>query len=256
VQWCIISESLNKSVHPKGAHGYGSLINGGNITFHHNLYAHHSNRVPRPAACLLDFRNNVLYDFGGGGYNHGEETRMNYVGNWIMPNAGSGRQTSFKVGGPKTKIFFANNHNTASPAATADNSLLFQLTRATLKDIQLDKPLATAPVQTDPAEKAYERVLAEAGAILPQRDSVDTRVIGQVRKRTGRIIDSQKEVGGWPEYKSGKPYPDADGDGIPDDWEIRHGLNPKDPSDANRVPAADGYTYLEHFLNGTEPTKK
>lgn len=75
-QWCIISESLNNSVHPKGKHGYGSLINGEEVTYHHNLYAHHSDRVPRPAACKLDFINNVLYDFGGGGYNHGEATYL------------------------------------------------------------------------------------------------------------------------------------------------------------------------------------
>ena len=83
VQWCFITESLNRSRTHKGKHGYGSLINGDEISYHHNLYAHHTTRVPRPAECPLDFRNNVMYDFGRG-YNHNEKTRMNYVGNYIQ----------------------------------------------------------------------------------------------------------------------------------------------------------------------------
>jgi len=84
VQWCIISESLNESAHHKGAHGYGSLIRGGwgnGYTFHHNLYAHHRGRSPRPGnyndrskdpkGFTFDFRNNVVYNWGGStaGYN-------------------------------------------------------------------------------------------------------------------------------------------------------------------------------------------
>ena len=52
VQWSIIAESLRRSHHGKGDHGYGSLIRGGRgarISFHHNLWAHHVARMPRPA---------------------------------------------------------------------------------------------------------------------------------------------------------------------------------------------------------------
>jgi hypothetical protein len=84
VQWCIISESLNDSIHHKGPHGYGSLVRGsfGNgYTCHHNLYAHHHARLPRPGnyndrgrdpeGFVLDFRNNVIYNWAGraAGYN-------------------------------------------------------------------------------------------------------------------------------------------------------------------------------------------
>jgi hypothetical protein len=103
------------------------------------------------------------------------------------------------------------------------------------------------------AEDAYKSVLENAGATRPVRDPVDKRVIEEVR--TGKvtyengIITDIAQVGGYPEYK-GTPYVDSDGDGMPDDYETAHGLNPHDPSDANKVNA-DGYTKIEEFINGS-----
>ena len=63
-------------------------------------------------------------------------------------------------------------------------------------------------------------------------------------------------MGGWPEYKSAPPDLDSDGDGIPDWWEIKYGLNPHDPADAAQDKNGDGYTNLEKYLNGLDPAKK
>lgn len=146
--------------------------------------------------------------------------------------------------------------------------------------MRVDKPFPMAPVNIMSAKDAYNFVLNNVGATLPKRDPVDTRVIEQVR--TGKITykevntdtmeqfkprkllkDSYKlgiitavfQVGGYPEYK-GKPYKDSDGDGIPDEWEIKHGLNPNDPSDANLDSNGDGYTNIEKYINGIDPSKK
>jgi hypothetical protein len=89
---------------------------------------------------------------------------------------------------------------------------------------------------------------------------VDVRIIETVR--TGKptfqdgIIISPADVGGWPEYKADAVEPDSDHDGIPDWWEIKYGLNPHDPSDGTKDLNGDGYTNLEKYLNGIDPTKK
>ena len=105
------------------------------------------------------------------------------------------------------------------------------------------------PVRGESAENAVPRVLRDAGATLPRRDAPDARVIADVQDRTGKIIASQQEIGGWPEFVASTAAPiDGDNDGIPDQWEQRHGLNPNEPSDAQTV-AADGYTWLENYLS-------
>ncbi len=114
-------------------------------------------------------------------------------------------------------------------------------------------------VTWQPAEEAYELVLKNSGATLPKRDPVDERIIQMVR--TGQpaegngIIDMPNEVGGWPEYQS-KPAPkDHDHDGMPDVREKEHDLNMEDSSDAREDADEVGYTNIEEWLNGTNPTQ-
>ena len=47
---------------------------------------------------------------------------------------------------------------------------------------------------------------------------------------------------------------DADGDGLPDEWERKHGLNPADASDANADADGDGFTNAEEYAAKTDPT--
>ena len=76
-----------------------------------------------------------------------------------------------------------------------------------------------------------------------------------MRTGAGKIIDSQGEVGGWPEYRSAEPPADSDLDGMSDAWEKAHGLNANDPSDAGVLGKnGSGYTNLEEYLNSLCPT--
>ena len=151
---------------------------------------------------------------------------------------------------------------------------------ATLKQIKMDKPFPMPNVTIMDANKAYQFVLSNAGATFPKRDAVDERIVKSVK--TGKAIyakdarefvspyvkrrlpaDSYKQgiithpqqVGGLPEYK-GTSYLDTDKDGMPDAWEIRYGLNPNDASDAVKDCNGDGYTNIEKYINGIDPTQK
>ena len=121
-----------------------------------------------------------------------------------------------------------------------------------------------APVTTQSAEAAYALVLAHAGASLV-RDAVDRRIADEIRTGTARfgatykgggkgIIDSQKDVGGWPELRSVPAPVDTDHDGMSDEWEKSHGLNPADPADGARAAVPGGYTNLELYLNSLVPS--
>ena len=144
-----------------------------------------------------------------------------------------------------------------------------------------NKPLKMPYMTLMSAQEAYEYVLNNVGANIPKRDPVDERTIKHIRtgvfdydkkadpatfaptqhRRSAEdsykngIITDIKQVGGFPEYK-GTPRVDTDGDGMPDEWEIKYGLNPKDPSDANGDINGDGYTNIEKYINGIDPTKK
>ncbi|MEO2005799.1 MAG: pectate lyase [Candidatus Poribacteria bacterium] len=231
VQWCIISESLNASTHHKGEHGYGSLIRtNGNVTFHHNLYAFHRSRSPRPGtygdgSILFDFRNNVMHS-GGHGYSAADPVRMNFVGNYHPT-------TPFHAD-PATTYYADGNIG----EITGEGAALV--------------PYDVAPVSVTTADEALTAALASAGASLPVRDAVDARVVGAVRDGVQRLVDSVEDVGGWPDLDLAPAPVDSDDDGMPDDWESDHGLDPHSPNHTADLDS-DGYTDLEEFLNQTDP---
>jgi pectate lyase len=271
IQWCLIGESLNHSKHSKGEHGYGSLARAnGPVTFHHNLWLHNDSRNPRMGDFYgrgtnfptFDFRNNVIYDFGAtaSGLTQGK-LKINYVANFTRPGPSSKARTPITVG-PKSDIqfFIRDNILDGNAAFTADNTryfstVEFEETNSSGEKVMrqevrtVDEPFEAPRVTTVPAKDLLELVLPTVGASLPKRDVVDARLVNDVRNRTGKIIDSQQQVGGWPELKSGDVPLDSDNDGIPDAWEIKHRLNPHDASDASRI-GENGYSNIEEYLNG------
>jgi len=271
VQWCIISESLNDSTHSKGPHGYGSLIRGGwgnGYTFHHNLYAHHHARLPRPGnyndiskdpdGFTLDFRNNVIYNWGGraAGYNadgsNGTNsiTKMNFVANYYKSGLNSNGNLAFAESTKTAKAYF--NGNCMNGSYPNDPWSLVTFSKFSPEDLNAYKQpsrIPVPPVKTDDALTAYQRVLSDCGASLPKRDAVDIRIVNDVKNGTGKIINDEAEVGGWPQLKSTEPPQDSDQDGIPDEWEKQYGFESNNPADRNDDHDKDGYTNLEEYLN-------
>lgn len=268
IQWCLIGESLRQSVHPKGAHGYGSLSRAnGPVTWHHNLWIHNDARNPRlgdnygrPPYPTFDVRNNVIYGFGGtaSGLTQGI-LKVNYVGNYLRAGPDSTARTPITVSDKSDLQFFIrDNVLEGHDDLTADNTRFFNL-----RETRAGKPVVTvvnaafpAPaVTTTSAADALEAVLAGVGATSPKRDAVDARLVGHVRTRSGRMINSQREVGGWPVLLASAAPADRDDDGMPDAWEAAHRLDPNDPADAARDLDRDGYTNVEEFINQTDPGK-
>lgn len=259
VQWSLISESLNGSVHAKGEHGYGSLVRGSygaRYSFHHNLWAHHKSRMPRPGnfidvnddpeGAYMDFRNNVFYDWHGeaGGYNVDKSavTSYNFISNNYLPGPGSQGKIAFKESAPLAKAFFEGN----AMAGLVPTDPWSLVKGSDQKGYRLENPIEMPPVITTDASTALRDVLARAGASR-QRDAVDRRVVRQVESRSGSVINSQQDVGGWPTLQELRGQPDSDGDGIPDSVEKHLGLDPADPLDACKQDR-DGYTILERYL--------
>lgn len=184
------------------------------------------------------------------------------------------------------KYYVDGNVNTLHPQVTKDNVRWGFLNQTNMQSVDgtyslktkdtiiIKEPIPYGNITTHTAENAYDKVLAYTGASL-HRDTNDQQVVKDVATGTaaaGRTlgrnkyaetntgwIDSQEEVGGWPELRAGTPLVDSDGDGMPDEWETAHGLNPQDASDGNAY-TLDGrgfYTNAEVYFNSlVEPIIK
>lgn len=265
VQWSIISESLNDSVHSKGSHGYGTLMRGSGgarYTMHHNLWAHHRARMPRPGnyvdrhtdpvGPLFDIRNNVFYNWGGdaSGYNADTESlaRYSFVGNHYVTGPDTAKSIAFTESNPHARLYFADNWMNGVPVDEPADVL--RLPAGHMLEVQ---DFSHGYVIPATGLDDFERVLEIAGASR-LRDAADARVVADVRARTGTIIDDVSDTPGWPPLASSSPPRDSDGDGMPDDWEKSAGLDPSDAGDGARDRDGDGYTNLEDYLNSLVPT--
>jgi hypothetical protein len=265
MQWCIVSESLNESVHQKGDHGYGGIWGGKGASFHHNLLAHHNSRLPRFSGSsttpnttdeLVDFRNNVIFNWKINNTYGGELGKYNVAANYYKPGPASSKKTQNQLLNPSAPYgkFFINDNCLFGNKTVSKNN--HEGVKADHPDSAwVENEFQVEVINTDTPEKAFDKVLAHAGASL-KRDKVDSRVVEEVRtgmatsgKNRDGIIDSQKDVGGWPELKTLSVPEDVDKDGMPDAWERSNKLNPADVSDATKKTIDSEYDNIEVYLN-------
>jgi hypothetical protein len=281
LQWNLIAEPLNYSYHFETGdkdyehHGYGAIWGGRHLSAHHNLFAHCNSRTPRFDGIRnspeenVDFRNNVVYNWGHNNTHAGEGGRYNIVNNYYkygpstLPAVRSRFLNPFnRADIPFGKFYVAGNYVDGSTDVTRDNwrGVTVGNGKVDKQQAMMDAPLPIVTVTTQHAEEAYKLILQWVGAVLPKRDTMDERLIRNVKDRTGGLIDVQggfahgtayeQTVKAWPALAS-KPAPaDADKDGMPDDWEKAHGLDPADGSDASSFTLNKAYTNIEVYLNG------
>jgi len=287
LQWCLLAESLRNSVHDKGKHGYGGIWGGVKASFHHNLLAHHDSRNPRfcgsrysnnPDDELVDFRNNVIYNWGANTAYAAEGGHYNLVNNYykagpassnrtriIQPYADDGSNKQPK--GTYGILYVDGNYVTESSTVTNDNwqgvhmhsSFTSYAPGVVKSDIKSETEFESGGVTTHTAEEAYKKVIVYAGASLAQ-DSVDIRIQEETASGTvtftdggngssNGLIDTQDAVGGWPDLKTEQAPTDADNDGMADDWETANNLDPYSPDDA-QLKSVDGeYPNIEVYIN-------
>lgn len=282
MQWCILHEGLMNSGHPKGIHSYGGLWGGLNATFHHNLLIHNNSRNPRFNGYkrsglsynnpqddeIMDFRNNVLYNWGdNSGYGGEAAGKYNVVNNYYRPGNATSSGSKARIiqidkdGGTTVTpvygtFYVSGNVMHGNSTVTNDNTKgITNNSGTTLSMCTTKTPFECTSVTTHTAEEAYAKVLDYAGASL-SRDTVERRLIreartgvttftGSVTKRKG-LIDTPSDAEGWEllDYHTVIAPTDTDIDGIPDGW-----LDANYPGKLATDLNEDGYTYLEVYLN-------
>ncbi len=292
LQWCAIEES---EVHLEGGlrrfepHNFAMIMGytkNGAATLHHNLFAHHHERCPLDnGETRLDYRNNVVYNVGGGFPQESRVFAANVVGNYLKAGPGAivgvrGYRPPYTVAAPfagpsrrgnshaRGNYFdWAGGYVEYWKPGVRGRILLPGYGSAAQRDASVPadkiaaKPFPYPPVGTDTAEEAYEQVTAHVGC-LP-RDVVSRRTVREVRTRTGTWGRRGPRAGLMEGLTPGTAPADGDKDGIPDAWEKAHGLNPGDPKDNNKIVPAGasrgdrhkGYTYIEYYINELADTK-
>lgn len=281
-------------------HSFGSTLGGENCTFMRNLWANNTGRNPSIGWYgIFNFVNNVVFNWVHRSTDGGDYRAMfNIINNYYKPGPMTPKNSTVghrflkpEAGRSKLKyqvygrayvngnIMEGYDHITKN---NWDGGVQVEDEPNTGKyteDMKWNKPLPMPELTILSAKDAFQYVLKNAGATLPVRDPVDTRITTQVL--TGKIaykeniklpetqfkhrrlpIDSYKQgiitdisqVGGYPDYK-GTPYKDGDHDGMPDDWERKKGLNPDSAADAV-IAGKDGYTNIEVYLNSVVALEK
>jgi hypothetical protein len=217
---CLIAEGLSHSSHSKGEHSKGTLIHDSvyNVTVLGCLYAHNVERNPRlKGGSRAVVVNNVMYDWGG------SCVGMGTMGNDIalVPAQAAVVGNVAVLGPSSSRLVFVSNGDSGAKAFLSDNRLVTlgsAVFSETNQGVELlpAAPLWPTGLGAAPAAQAYADVLRTAGARPARRDAIDVRIVGTVISRSGRIIDSQTEVGGYP-----NPTPTAQSVTVPESADAR-----------------------------------
>jgi hypothetical protein len=246
-----------------GSHPYGPEV-GGVVSFHHNILYNTFSRSPEVDCDLIDWRNNILYNVRSG-HSRRPTSKLNYVHNMIIGNPSVEEKYSFRTGDNNyfEGDLFQDGHSEPKPFQPGVSAYL-------------KAPYPVMPVTTYKATELEAKLLPTIGASLPVRDATDAHWIEGLKTRTGNPVywkDRKSDNRSYnarsndlanfevlnladfpPPVKAGAAAPaDSDNDGMPDQWESAHKLNPNDASDAIADADKDGYTNLEEYLNQTDP---
>ncbi len=281
VQYTMINDAL------VSGHAYGSLMRpkmDSNVSFHHNLYANNASRQARfgtydEKTLTADFRNNVIYNWrdrasyaGGSSEDEREHADVNYVGNYLIAGPGTTGSASRAFTVDKNidaRVYqqgnFIDSDKMVNPGGQPNGSDLGwsafglgSLGSPAQTLTQMAAPFPAAPVTTQLADNAYTQVLNHVGNWWWDRDAIDSRVFNNVIQFTGPPIGAAAPNAAELAALLATPMTtrpagwDSDNDGMPDSWEMQHGLNPNSPAatpDWKLDFDNDGYINLIEYVN-------
>lgn len=229
----------------------------------------------------VDYRNNVIFNWSGNSAYGGENGQYNMVNNYykagpatpskinrrimqVSKDNTTGASNPGDYGVGYGTFHISGNFIVGNPTITADNwnGGVDYDSGISKSMVQMVNPFPSTAIPAHTAQQAYDAVLLYGGASL-KRDAVDVRIMGDVKSGnptfTGSItklkgiIDTQKDVGGWPVLAQTPAPLDTDGDGMPDAWETENKLDPK-TANANGKDLSTGYTNIEVYLNSIVKT--
>lgn len=253
IQNCLIHEAINTQ------RAGGIVDSSRNITFARNLWTNNDTRNPKGKGDL-QYINNVVYNYGKGGYVGGHSGAIWYedlINNYFIagPSQSGDYLTDF---GSNDYVYHSGNKIDDDKVDTGGDGLpegrsidtnKFNIIGATVQAAPHNSP--NVPVTILPVIDAFKWAMAKAGNAL-HRDSADQRQINHLKSlgSQGYIPADESQVGGMPSWTGTSAPPDTDGDGMPDSWELSKGLNASNSADRNLTNlSAEGYTNLEVYLN-------
>lgn len=236
----------------------------------------------------VDYVNNVVYNWGKNSTYGGEGVsgarHINMVANYYKPGPWTrvkGSKLTSRLLDPSVtcsncssdaskivpgKFYLTDNYMDGNADVTADNWKGSTVQTEAVKANAMWTENLTQLKNVQTAEDAYNTVLAKAGCSL-NRDALDARIVNDVKTGTSStqgsngssngMIDSQMDATKAIAHdKNGYPVlddtdsrgVDSDGDGIPDEWERKYGMDPKSARDASARTLVTGYTNLEVYL--------
>ncbi len=190
----------------------------------------------------FDYRNNVLYNYQSTGYGSPNDyLRLNYVGSTLKPGPDTPNRSQAAFGEETLYGQWYGEGNDLPPGYT-----LFEVDER----VVVKTPHPWAPVTTHTAEESFRLVVREGGVTKPVKDLITTFVSHSVETGTGRIPDNPASwpEGGFPVYPVVASWVDMNRNGIPDEWEIRQGVDP-DSFRANGRELSEEYDNIEVYIN-------
>lgn len=270
LQHCIISQGLN--IHNHSAGGLIQTMNG-HVSILKSLYAGNKTRNPKVKG-YNEFVNNVVYNWGNAGNAYGHSvsgdgyimggsagvSKVNILNNYFVAGpATPSRESPLSRGTGTFYLYAAGNYYDNNKDGLLNGALLIADSKGYpgLSDSNFVKKAFAYPFSHNiaSAKEAFEKVIDQAGAVLPFRDEVDHLIISEVvsKGKKGTLVLTESDLplanNGLGTFETVPGPKDSDGDGIPDIWESKLGLDPMENDSLKPSPEYPGYLNIEAYTH-------